>query len=74
MLRAVDGNSASAMDLLTKLLQIAEESGNAGKVKEEAMLACLTAMKTPATYKCDELLDFASVQQVYVISTLCILS
>lgn len=66
VLRTVDGNSASSMELLTKLLQIAEESGNAGMVTEEAMLACLTAMKTPETYKCDELLDFASVQQVYI--------
>ena len=64
VLLVVDGSSAFAMEFLLKLLKTAEAAGDVAKVKEEAMLACVTAMKTPETYKCDELLDFASVQQL----------
>lgn len=53
-----------AMAFLLKVLQVAE-GGGAGaiaKVSAEAKLAVVTAIKTPTTFKCDELLDLASVQ------------
>ena len=65
-LLAQGGRDAEATALLHKVLQ-ATEGGDAATlaaVSEQAKLACVTAIKTPDTYKLDELLDLAAVQQL----------
>lgn len=61
-----DGQEAEATVLLHKVLKAAEggDAATLSAVSEQAKLACTTAMKDPDTYKLDELLDFAAVQQL----------
>lgn len=63
---AQGGQEAEATCLLHKVLKAAEagDAATLSAVSEQAKLACVTAIKDPGTFKLDELLDFAAVQQL----------
>jgi translation initiation factor 3 subunit M len=65
-LLAEGGQEAEATALLHKVLKAAEggDAATLSAVSEQAKMACTTAIKDSETYKLDELLDFAAVQQL----------